>query len=39
MKEKTAKALNTLLNLASDNFGFVIIWAASLAIILKLACA
>lgn len=39
MKEKTAAALHTLRNLATENLGFVIIWAVSLSILLKLACA
>ena len=39
MKEKTAAALNTLLDLVAENLGFVIVWAISLAVILKLACA
>lgn len=39
MKEKTVIALNALLHFTRDNFGFVLIWALSLAIILKLACA
>ncbi len=38
MKEKTAAALNTLLDFAAANLGFVIVWALSLAILLKLAC-
>lgn len=38
MKEKTAIALNTLLNFAAANLGFVIVWAISLAVLLKLAC-
>ena len=38
MKEKTAAALNVLRDLVIDNLGFVIIWAISLAVILKLAC-
>jgi len=39
MKEKTAAAFRTLLDLTAENFGFVIVWAVSLAVILKLACA
>ena len=39
MKEKTAAALNVLLNLTAENLGFVIVWAVSIAVILKLACA
>ena len=39
MKEKNAAALNTLLDLVAENLGFVIVWAISLAVILKLACA
>lgn len=39
MKEKTSAALHTLCNLAAENLGFVIIWAVSLSILLKLACA
>ena len=39
MKEKTAAALHTLCTLAAENLGFVIIWAVSLSILLKLACA
>ncbi len=38
MKEKTAAAMHTLFNLTAENLGFVIVWAASLAVILKLAC-
>jgi len=39
MKEKTAAALNILLNLVAEDLGFVIVCAVSLAVILKLACA
>ena len=39
MKAKTAAALHTMFNLTVENFGFVIIWAVSLAAILRLACA
>jgi hypothetical protein len=39
MKEKTAAALNVLRDLVIENLGFVIVWAISLAVILKLACA
>ena len=39
MKEKTAAALNILRDLVAENFGFVIVCAVSLAVILKLACA
>ena len=38
MKEKTAAAMHTLFSLTAENFGFVIVWATSLAIILRLAC-
>ena len=38
MKEKTAAALHTLVRLTLENIGFVIVWAISLSIILKLAC-
>ena len=38
MKEKTAAALQTLCRLTLDNIGFVIVWAISVSIILKLAC-
>ena len=38
MKEKTAAAMHTLFSLTTENFGFVIVWAASLVVILKLAC-
>ena len=39
MKEKTAVALHVLLDLTAENLGFVAVWAVSLAVILKLACA
>ena len=39
MKEKTAAAIHTLLDLTADNLGFVLVWAVSLAILIKLACA
>ena len=39
MKEKTAAALHTILDLAAENLGFVAVWAVALAVILKLACA
>jgi hypothetical protein len=38
MKEKTSAAIRTLMNLTAENFGFVIVWAVSLAVLLKLAC-
>ena len=38
MKEKTLNALHTMLNLTSDNIGFVMIWGIALAVILRLAC-
>ena len=38
MKEKTLNALIALRDIASDNLGFVLVWAAALAVILKLAC-
>lgn len=38
MKEKTAAALHVLLDFTAENLGFVLVWAASLAVILKLAC-
>lgn len=38
MKEKTA-ALHVLFDLTAENLGFVAVWAVSLAVILKLACA
>ena len=38
MKEKTAAALHTLFELTAENLGFVIVWAASLTILLRLAC-
>jgi len=38
MKEKTAAVLHILLDFTSENLGFVLIWAAALAVILKLAC-
>ena len=39
MKEKTAAAFHTILSLAAENLGFVLVWAVSLTILLKLACA
>ena len=39
MKEKTAAAIHTILNLTAENLGFVLVWAVSLAVLLKLACA
>lgn len=39
MKEKTAAVLHTLFDLTAENLGFVAVWAVSLALILKLACA
>ena len=39
MKEKTAAALHILFDLTTENFGFVAVWAISLAVLLKLACA
>ena len=39
MKEKTAAALHILFDLTAENLGFVAVWAVSLAVILKLACA
>ena len=39
MKEKTAAAIHTVLNLAAENLGFVLVWAVSLAVLLRLACA
>ena len=39
MKEKTAAALHVVCNLTAENLGFVIVWAVSLAAILRLACA
>ena len=38
MKEKTLNALITLRDIASENLGFVLVWAVALAVILKLAC-
>ena len=38
MKEKTAAAMHTLLDFAAEHLGFVIIWAVSLSVLLKLAC-
>ena len=38
MKEKTNAALHVLLDFTAENLGFVVVWAAALAIILKLAC-
>ena len=38
MKEKTAAALHTLLDFTAENLGFVIVWALSLVVLLKLAC-
>ena len=38
MKEKTLAALTVLRDIASDNLGFVLVSAAALAVILKLAC-
>jgi len=38
MKKKTLNALIALRDITSDNFGFVLIWAVALAVILKLAC-
>jgi len=38
MKKKTLTALNVLLDFTTNNLGFVFVWAASIAIILKLAC-
>ena len=38
MKKKTITALNTLLDFTANNLGFVFVWAASIALILKLAC-
>ena len=37
MKEKTAAALRTLLDFVLENPAFILIWAVSLAIILRLA--
>ena len=39
MKEKTVTALNIMRKFTAENLGFVIVWAAALGIILKLACA
>jgi len=39
MKETTLNALNVLRNLVLENLGFVIVWAVSVSVILKLACA
>ena len=39
MKEKTVIALNVMRNFTAENLGFVLVWAAALAVILKLACA
>lgn len=39
MKEKTVAALHILLGFTRENLGFVAVWALSLAVILKLACA
>ncbi len=39
MKEKTFAAMHILFDLAADNLGFVAVWAVSLAVILRLACA
>ena len=38
MKKKTLATLIALRDITSDNFGFVLIWAVALAVILKLAC-
>ena len=38
MKEKTAAALHFVRDFTAENFGFVVICAAALAVILKLAC-
>ncbi len=38
MKEKTSAALRTLLDFTLENPAFVLVWAVSLAVILKLAC-
>ena len=39
MIEKTAIAIHVLFDLTAENLGFVAVWAVSLAVILKLACA
>ena len=39
MKETTLNALNVLRDLVLENLGFVIVWAVSVSVILKLACA
>ena len=38
MKKKTLNALIALRDIASENLGFVLVWAVALAVILKLAC-
>lgn len=38
MKKTTLAAMNTLFDFVSGNLGFVLIWAASVTLILKLAC-
>ena len=38
MKKKTIAALTVLRDITSENLGFVLVWAAALAVILKLAC-
>jgi hypothetical protein len=38
MKEKTFAALSLLRALVSENLGIVIIWAVTLAFLLKLGC-
>ena len=39
MKEKTTAALHFVRDFTAENLGFVIVWAVSLAVLLKLACA
>ena len=38
MKKKTIAALTVLRDITSENLGFVLVWAAALVVILKLAC-
>jgi len=38
MKKKTLAALDSMLDFTACNLGFVLVWAVSIAVILKLAC-
>lgn len=39
MKEKTIAAMNIIWDFTTHNRGFVLVWAVSIAVVLKLACA